>query len=541
MRLVQDFHGMVIEAQTLTPHRRLLDGPQPQCGVCIRSQSRPVGWLLMLALVPTANAQMFADVTSSAGIDATHWADKPATGIAIADFDRNGWPDVFVTGYFEDSKLFLNQGNGSFAPFPAPAAVALPNGRCGSVAAADYDNDGWPDLYIACWGSNHLLHNLHGVGFTDMTAAAGVDNQGRSEAVAWADINNDGWLDLFVGNHPLSSQPDLGDPRNLDQIFLSDGDGSFHSISSLLEPATLAKLVLAAVFTDIDLDGDQDLYVANDKHYGNTLWRNDGPGCGGWCLTDVSLVTGTERPAYSMGVTVGDYDRDGDWDLIYSSIHEQVLLQGQQAQGELRFVDYGVAAGIDYNAIGWGVLLFDANNDGWEDLFLATSQLSASNTDRLFLNQADGRFDDITADSGLARTGPTQAAAWLDYDRDGRLDLMLGHYNLAYSLNHNLAPGGHWLAIRLEGNGPVNRDAIGSLVRISTPDGGQQLRELRAGESRGGSNEPMVHFGLGAATSATVAIRWPDGLEQELGQLDVDQYHLAAYPVPGVLFAQGFE
>jgi len=495
----------------------------------------------VFVLSTTSHAQLFADVTSKAGIDAPHLADKPSTGIAIADFDRNGWPDVFVTGYFRDSRLFLNQGNGSFLPFPTPAAVALPKGRCGSVAAADYDNDGWPDLYVACWGSNYLLRNLQGVGFADTTAAAGVDNQGRSEAVAWADINGDGWLDLFVGNHPLSALPDLGDPRNLDQIFLSNGDGSFHSISPLLAPATLAKLVLGAVFTDIDLDGDPDLYVVNDKHYGNTLWRNDGPGCGGWCLTDVSLVTGTERPAYSMGVTVGDYDRDGDWDLVYSSIHEQVLLRGQQAQGALGFVDQGVAAGISYDAIGWGVLLFDADNDGWEDLFLATSQLAAGNTDRLFRNQADSRFADITMLSGLGRTEPTQAAAWLDYDRDGRLDLMLGHYNIAYSLNRNLAPGGHWLAIRLEGNGPVNRDAIGSLVRISTPDGGQQMRELRAGESRGSSNEPMVHFGLGAATSVAVAIRWPDGLEQELGYLEVDRYHQVAYPVPGVLFAQGFE
>lgn len=512
-----------------------------------------------LALSPPSPAQSFVDVSASAGFNALHLADKPATGIAVADFDRNGWPDLFVTGYFQDSRLLLNRGDGTFSDFPSPAAVALPNGRCGSVAAADYDNDGWPDLYVACFGSNHLLRNLGGSGFADLTAAAGVDHPGRSEAVAWADIDADGWLDLFVGVHPLSADADPNDPLNQDQIFLSNRDGSFRSISHLLNPVELAKLTLAAIFTDVDLDGDVDLYVVNDKLYGNTLWRNDGPGCGDWCLTDISAATASNRPAYSMGITVADYDRDGDWDLVYSSIHEQVLLQGQQAQGSMQFVEQSVAAGISVDAIGWGVNFFDTDNDAWEDLFIPTTGSAVGTTDHLLRNQGDATFADVSLAAGLAIAQPTEASAWLDYDRDGRLDLALGYHNIGYALHHNvstanvhaagnsppqherqraLAPnssparpeprgGGkagsayrsnldgfhanHWIGLQLEGGGSINRDAIGSLVRVTASDGSVQMRERRAGESRGSSNDPILHFGLGGSTSAAVSIRWPDG------------------------------
>lgn len=511
------------------------------------SQCATDGKLIMLcvslAMSQHAAALNFEDVTTAAGISAPHLANKPATGIAVADFDRNGWPDLFMTGYQPENKLFLNQGDGSFLQSPYNGQLALPNAQCGSVAAADFDNDGWQDLYLACWGRNYLFHNLQGQGFADITATAGVDHDGRTEAVGWGDINGDGWLDLVVGVHPLQGEPDPADPYNWDMILFNNGDGTFTNIAHLMAPEQLVKLVLGVIISDIDLDGDQDLYVVNDKLVGNTLWRNDGPGCGGWCMTDISAATGTDRAAYSMGITVGDCDRDGDWDLVYSSIGEQILLRGQQAQGSFTFDDVGADSGISFPAIGWGVVFFDGDNDGWEDLFLATTGSSPGIADRLFYNETSAQFSDVSQGSNMDRDDPTEAAAWLDYDRDGRLDLAVGLFNMSYRLNRNVTPNtGNWLGLSFEGGGAINRDALGTRVVVTMNDGSRQMRELRSGESRGSSHDKVLHFGLGTDTGVSqITVYWPDGLVENLGPLPANQYHHRIYPPIEVLLEDAFE
>jgi len=504
-------------------------------------------WLLVGVWMPALHAIQFEDVNTAAGISASHDAMQPSCGQAVADVDGNGWLDFFTTGDGDPNALYLNQGDGTFAAAPFEDQVATSN--CGPAAFADYDNDGWADLYVGCQRGedNHLFRNTGGNGFQDVTAAAGVNHTNRSEAVTWADFNEDGWLDLFVGTYPQSSHADRSDPQNWDQLFISNGDGTFTSISDGLDPAQLVKTALAATFADLDNDGDLDLYVVNDKEDGNTLWRNDGPGCGGWCFTDVSVATGADRPVFGMGIAADDPDLDGDLDLYFSSIAEQVYLRNDLTEtGSLSFTESSTAVNLDYDTIGWATHFLDADNDRRLDAYLASSRTTpAPVPDRFYrniggLNAPD--FDDISATSGDVSDGaPTMGASQWDYDGDGRQDLLACNWNQGYRLLRNITGNaGHWLALALsgtQGHG-INRDAIGTRVTVTTPDGQSQIREVASGQARGGNSSLVAHFGLGSYTSAEVLIEWPDGhLRQWIPPYVDDRFQLSAEEV----MRSGFE
>lgn len=516
---------------------------------CCNSKSGSGALVLIAGLLfggPPASALSFEDVSASAGFTPSFSADIPAGGIAVADFDRNGWPDLFVTGYFQPNRMYFNAGDGTFFE-SATINQALAGDRCSVTAAADFDNDGWTDLYVGCRGdANHLFRNLLGNGFADVTPPE-LEHQPssataqRTDAVAWGDLDGNGLPDLYIGIYPTSSAPDLSNPDNLDRIVLNLGDGQWQNVATGLAPATLARTALAATFTDIDSDGDADLYVVNDKEQGNSLWRNDGPGCGGWCLTDIGPATGTDRPVFGMGIAVGDYDRDGLDDLYFSSINEQVLLR-MTSRDPLQFEQVQDAAGVNYVGIGWATLLCDFDHDGWEDALLASSGVPGvpdESRDQLYRNLSNASFDNITEGSGLDLQLPSMAMALIDFDRDGALDVAVGHWNQGYRLYRNIGAAGSWIAFELLGGAGIIRDALGARVEVTTVEG-TQSRELRAGESRGSSHQPLLHFGLGAATEAQVTVHWPNGTSTAFGNLAAGQYHRLIHD-PGVLFESGFE
>lgn len=489
------------------------------------------------------NTALFVDVTSEAGIQAPLSQDKPAGGIGVGDFNRDGWPDLFLTGYFEPNKLYLNTGQGGFEEDPQMAAqVAMPDSRCTGVAVADHDNDGWSDIYLVCNGDNHLLRNSSGVGF-ELATPAVFNHADRSEAAVWADLNEDGILDLIVAAHPRAFPYDTDDPDNYDRILISTNGGGYIDLAPSLSIDTPLAATLALVAADLDLDGRMDLYFANDRHDGNTLLLNRGPGCAGWCLEDVSEVTGARRPAYSMGIAASDYDRDGDIDLYYSSIDEQILLVNHaDTAGDPVYVEGQVEAGVNAPGIGWGTIFLDADNDGLEDIFLAIAGPSGANGDRLYLQQTDGTFAAAGPDSGLNMPLATEAAARVDYDRDGRMDLVLGHSNRDYRLYRNVHPeAGQWLGVELVGAAPINRDAIGARVEVVTSDGIRRMGERRAGGSRGATHDPALHFGLGAHTRADIVVHWPGGGQTTVADRDSGRYHRVFYAETAPIFKDGFE
>ncbi len=501
----------------------------------------------------------FIDVSERAGSNATHrgdWQlfdDDLATGYlgigqAWGDYDNDGWLDLYVTGNRDPSMLHRNNGDGTFSQSPYSQQVQLSEAHSGGAVWVDYDNDGWQDLYVLNHGANNLFHNDGGQGFTDVTASAGVGDKGKGTTATWGDYDGDSYLDLYVVN--WSCFPECGDPnislehdRARNTLYHNQGDGSFVDVSHLLEHKLLLGSGFSASFTDYDSDGDLDIYVVNDQFknmLGNILWRNDGEGCAGWCWVDASIEAGARAFIHGMGLAVGDYDNDLDLDFYFSDMVNGMVLLQNQGDGTFDDVadDAGVAVGPS-SAVGWGTIFFDYDNDSCLDLYLTTTEfvqfdiitgpegMMFDYRDFLFRNRGDGTFADTTPQKWLDNTVPSMGLAYADYDKDGWLDFVLGNWNQGYSLYRNTGGAtsdNNWINVRLGGGGDINRDAIGSRVYITTSSGRRLMQEVKCGSSLGAGNDTALHFGLGDDNISELRVRWPNGAEDLLHDVPVNQF-----------------
>ncbi len=480
---------------------------------------------------------VFEDVTDELGLEALHKfgnAKFIPTGQAWFDIDGDALLELVVTHPTAANTLMHNLGGGLLAPMPGFDALALPDHASGGVAPADYDNDGWTDALIGGdLAPNILLRNKGGATFDDVTASAGLGDEGPGTTASWGDYDGDGWLDLYVPNN------NHADP---DRLYRNRGDGSFEDVSALLPEEPRLRLGLAAAFFDFDDDGDLDLYVLNDKYGGNLLWRNDGPGCGGWCFADVSAETGAGVEMFAMGVAIGDYDLDGDLDLFLTNIGEHVLLQSQLSQGSASYVDVAAEAGVlvddlGWGEVGWGCTFLDYDRDGWLDLYVVIGNYANNPSlgNRLYRNRGDGGFEDVSEGSGAELLGVGFGLASADFDGDGRRDLTVGMVGEGYRILRNRGAhdqGHNWLGVELRGAGPVNRDAIGARVVVTTSEGLELRRDLISGATWGGGRPRRQHFGLGAGTVESLEITWPDGLVEQLAEVEHGQLLVREYPAP---------
>lgn len=493
--------------------------------------------------------QYFQDVSESSGINNPHHSSTFGVGQAWIDVERDGDLDLFVSNREGPNHLYINQGNETFTEPAEFANLAMPADLCHGVAIGDYDNDGWQDIYLACAGPNRLFRNLGGTAFTEVGASAGVDNIHNGQVAAWADVNNDGFIDLYVVNYgpDPNNSPDathgLADTR--DAFYINQGDGTFVDMGGDLDSVELLKPGLAGTFLDFDFDGDIDLYVVNDRLFGNTLWRNDGPPTAQcqmtWCFTDVSVQTNANRPVYGMGIAVGDYDLDGDADLYFSSIAEQVLLQSQLAQGSATYLEQSNQSGLNYQATGWGTLFLDVDNDTWLDAYLATWNLSDDDLDEFYVNQGDGTFVATGAASGIQTSTFSEGAAMGDFNNDGLVDVAVTDPGTQCFLYKNIsAASNNWVTFVLSGSGPVNRDALGATVQIQASDGKYYRQTLVSGGSRGAGNALRLHFGLGTATIASSEVIWPNGLQQSVTAV-INAINQVEFTPMEMLHVNGFE
>lgn len=447
-----------------------------------------------------------------------------AIGQAFADWDGDGDLDLYVTGGAAPSVLLENQGDGTLVALDNIGDAALLEQGSAGAAWADYDHDDDPDLLVATLSGARLLRNDGPDGFTDITDHAGVGIRGDAVMASWGDFNHDGWLDVYVAFHFFDR----------DVLLAGSPSGKFTpvQIGSQAEPS------FAGAFLDYDDDGYLDLYTCVDHDDGNHLRRNAmatfaGPRERKGPFIDVSEQTTTGLEMDCMGIAVGDYDNDLDLDLYMSNIGYPHLLRNGSSQGQTTFDHVAEEAGVEFYALGWGTLFFDFDNDGWLDLYLATQDTNPQRFNRVFHNLGDGTFQDVSLVSGASDGGWSYGVGAADLDGDGFVELVIGNRGEGYRVLRNTAGVGgnnHWLSVELRGAGPVNRDAIGSRVWVTTTEGDVRLGESRSGSTMGGGDQSRLHFGLGQASVDHVTIRWPDGTYETIEDVPTDAVWTHDYP-----------
>jgi hypothetical protein len=526
-----------------------------------------------VAAPPAAfESPVFTEIAASAGVRFRHVAGRTpeknmietmGSGVCFLDYDGDSDADLFfvqsgpvpgAAGARTGHVLYRNDGKGSFTDVSASAGVAGTGFGMG-CAAGDFDNDGDEDLYVTQFGPNLLYRNNGNGTFTEVGKKAGVDYPLWSTSAAFADYDADGRLDLFVANYvdfAMNNNRWCGDSQRRiraychpdayegvpDVLYHNNGDGTFTDVTKKAGLTERWGKGLGAVFSDLDDDGDLDLFVAKDS-VPNALYRNNGNGT----FTDVTLDSNTGysedgRPEAGMGTDAGDYDGDGRFDLFVVHLSGEVN-ELYRNQGGMRFQVATYPAGIAEVGVLWvgfGTNFFDYDNDGDQDLYVANGHivdniplfndsLSYAQRDFLMENNGAGRFKEVGRRHGayFSQAFVSRGMALADIDSDGDLDVAVSNNDQpAVLLRNDGGNSRHYLRIRLKGE-RSNRDGIGAKVTVSA-GGRKQIDELRSGTSYLSQNELVLHFGLAGASKADqVEIRWPSGRKQVLRDVAADR------------------
>ncbi len=489
-----------------------------------------------------------------------HQVETMIAGVAVFDYDADGWPDIYVAngatlpGLVKKdpsyaNRLFRNNHDGTFTDVTAKAGVAG-RGYSMGVAVADYDNDGCPDLFVTGVRENILYRNRCDGSFEDVTAKAGLaGDQGWAVAAGWFDYDNDGQLDLFVVRYVTwnpAEEPYCGDRRPEyraychpkyysplpNSLYRNRGDGTFLDVSAASGIGAHRGKGMGIAFADYDHDGFPDVFVANDT-VPNFLFHNLRNGKFEEIATAAGVAyNGDGRATSTMGADFRDYDNDGHDDVFVTNLsNESFTLFRNTGRGG--FSDVSQSARISAPSLrsgGWGAGIFDFNNDGWKDVFTAgshvddnvelTSSLESRQSNFVFLNRGDGTFQP----SALPGQAFHRGAAFGDFNRDGRVDAVVTRLNESPVVLTNVtAPGYHWLGVRVHGH-RSNRDGIGAVIRVVS-ETGPQWNHVTTSVGYAGSSEPAAHFGLGpAATVRLIEVCWPSGVRQTLEDLTADRY-----------------
>jgi peptide methionine sulfoxide reductase MsrB len=484
-----------------------------------------------------------------------------------ADYDNDGWLDVFLLSGTRlegapegaTNRLYKNNRDGTFTDVTAKAGLTR-SGWASAVTVGDYDNDGFDDLFLTYYGQNVLYHNNGDGTFTDVTRKAGLlqDNVRYGSGCTWVDYDRDGRLDLFVATYldtTLEKLPKPGEntdcrwkgvpvncgPRGLPtgfvQLFHNNGDGTFTDVSRQSGVAAAARSYpMTAVAADYDNDGWPDVYVACDSTP-SWLFRNQHDGT----FREEALERGVALSEdgveqAGMGIAIGDYDLDGHLDIFKTHFADDTNVLYRN-DGKGYFDDFTIRAGlgVETRFVGWGAGIVDLDNDGFPDVFLVTGSVYPEvertlpaypfRTPRLvFRNLGDGRFEELIEEAGpgVAAAQVSRGCAFGDFDNDGDMDILVMNMNAPPSLLRNdVSSGGHWLKVLLVGTSS-NRSAIGA--RVTARYGNRvQAQEVTAQSSFYSANDRRLHFGLGAAISAELMIRWPSGATERITGVEADQ------------------
>ncbi len=530
---------------------------------------------------------VFQDVAEKAGLtqwhhtmgspDKRYIVETTGSGVGLIDYDQDGWLDIYLVngatvgsltgkGSVPHAALFHNNHDGTFTDVAVKAGVA--NDRWGfGVAVGDYDNDGWPDLYVTNLGKNRLFHNNHDGTFTDVAEKAGVTLGNWSTGATWGDYDGDGRLDLFVPgyvHYDMAAQPEPGGstvsfsfcqfrgekvmcgphglPGEPDHLFHNNGDGTFTDVSDKAGVADKGGYYgLSAVFVDVNNDGKPDLLVANDSTP-NYLYLNKGDGT----FEDVSYPSGYAlnkdgRETASMGIAIGDYRNNGLLDLYHTTFSDDYKPLYRN-DGNANFTDVSYEENIAEATVpflGWGTAFVDYDNDGWKDLFSVNGHVyrqadqfgwgtTWAQRPLLFRNMQGKKFEMVAAveGTGLAEVMTSRGMAVGDLFNDGRMGAVINNLDAVPALFRNVAiETNHWVAFKLIGGAKSPRDAMGATVYV-TAGGVRQRGDVYSGGSFASTSDQRPHFGIGTAVKVEkVEIQWPSGVKEEIVIGAVDRFY----------------
>ena len=502
---------------------------------------------------------IFIDVTESAGITFVHTDGRSGvrlfneflgSGGGFFDYDGDGDLDIYlVNGAVQmpseqdettHNILYRNNGDNTFTDVTDKAGVGSSAYGTGATVG-DYDNDGDIDLYVTNFGEDQLYRNNGDSTFTDVTTHAQVNNPNWGTSCAFADVDNDGHLDLYVANYAAYAPKDdirceergvhvycgpHAYPAVHDTFYKNNGDGTFTDMSVLYRPSDLIpQHGLGVTFGDYDADGSTDLYVANDQDP-NFLFQNSGSGN----FLEVALISGVcyndmGKEEAGMGADFGDYDNDGWLDLTVSNYQTETNTVYHNHDGTF-FTDNTITSGIaevTHGYLGWGIKLFDYDNDGYQDIFVANGHLMDNiallethvtypQRNLLFRNLGDGRFANVMSETdGLALEKVSRGAAIGDYDNDGDLDILVTNCNQRPDLLQNaIGNRNNWIQIQVVGQ-KSNRSGIGAKIKVVTGTH-VQYSEVQSGGSYLSFHDLRAHFGVGKAEQIDLLeIRWLNG------------------------------
>jgi len=537
-------------------------------GVKPQPRGKPSGRPFLAHFIDIAKEAGLKEPIVYGGLDVKNYIiEVVGAGVAFIDYDNDGWMDLLALNGTRlegdppgvTNRLYKNNRDGTFTEVTAKAGLTR-SGWASGVTVADYDNDGFDDIFISYYGHNALYHNNGDGTFSDVTKQAGL---WRSEVrygsgCTWVDYDRDGHLDLFVANYLSTTVDKLpkpgsnpnctwkgvavncgprGLPMGSAQLFHNNGDGTFTEVSKQSGVAAASgSYPMTCVAADYDNDGWPDIYVACDSTP-SWLFRNQHDGTFREEALERGIAVSEDGMEQAgMGVAVGDFDLDGNLDLFKTNFSDDTnVLYRNDGKGNFDDVTIRSGLAVETRYVGWGTGMVDLDNDGLLDLFVVTGTVYPEvekklptypfRTPRLvFRNLGDGRFEELIEEAGpgVSDVHSSRGCAFGDFDNDGDIDILVWNMNEPPSLLRNdLAGNGHWLKVQLVGV-RSNRSAIGARVTVRYGNK-QQAQEVSAQSSFYSVNDRRLHFGLGPETTAHLTIRWPNGALETIPNVSVNQ------------------